>query len=198
VRSRSRGSRRRNGRRCCVERAQPIGAGGVEIDQPDPLTHGEIAHRLRVQATGVEQLAAIEFAARYRRDQQQPRAAVASEGHVAHQPHRKGFARLVVAAGIFEFRIVMAELDQHHIAVAQFLLDAVQPALLDETARTAAALSVIAHLPCGGIEKTLQLLAPSRSRCTLWAVFAGGGIASDEDAAWHGISLNFPQRSRCL
>lgn len=169
-------------RRFVAERTQPVHAARVQIDQTDAFARGEVAHGQRVEAVRIEQLPSIELAPRHRRDQDRRRAALARQRDVACQPRRERIARFVVAGRVFELRVVVAELHQQHVARAQVLRDAVQPALLDEAARAAPALRVVAYRPGFRVEEGLQLHPPALARRALGAVVAGGGITGDEHA----------------
>ena len=172
--------------RCLVaKRAQPGHARCREVDQADAFARGKCAHRRWIRAMRVQQLvdpaAALELAARQRGDQDRCRPLRARQRHVARQPLRERLRRFVVARRVLGLFVVVAELDQQHVATRQRPFHRRQPAFLDEAARTAPGLRVVAYLPRGGVEEGLQLHAPALARRAFGAVFAGGGIANDED-----------------
>lgn len=158
---------------------------------------GQLLHRQGVTAVRVEQRAEVVEQACGRGDQDRGGAGVARCGNKAAQELHVVGGRIGVARGIFALGVVMAELDQQDVATLQFLCDGIQAPFGDETARAAAALGVVAHLPLRRVEPVLQLLAPACLWRALRAVVGGGGVASDEDAVWRGVGEVCKEQQHC-
>ncbi len=165
-----------------AQRADPARGAVIEVDQRDLLTAGQRFHRLGVHAMRIQQRAEVVQQPRHRGDQHRRGALVAGQLHVALQELRVGNGGIGVARGVFELGVVVAELDQQHVTALELGGDRIQALFVDEAARAAAALGVVADLPHGGIEIALQGLAPAGLWRALRAVLGGGGIPGNEDA----------------
>ena len=165
-----------------AQRADPARGAVIEVDQCDLLTAGQRFHGLGVHAVRVQQRTKVVQQPRHRGDQHRRGALVARQLHVALQELRVGNGRIGIARGVFELGVVVSELDQQHVATLEFGGDRIQALLIDEAARAAAALGMVADLPHGGIEIALQRLAPAGLWRALRAVLGGGGIPGNEDA----------------
>ncbi|KAG0943960.1 hypothetical protein G6F31_014655 [Rhizopus arrhizus] len=99
---------------------------------------------------------------------------------MAHQQARIVSVRIGVTRAVFELRIVVAELDQQHVAAAKLAGDRLQAPFVDEAARAAPALGVVVYFEARRVQVALQRLAPARLRRTLRPVLGGGGVTGDE------------------
>ena len=120
---------------------------------------------------------------------------LARQRDVTHQPLREGLRGFVVAGRVFDLLVVVAELDQQHVAARSDLsTGASQPSSM-KLRELRPDCAWLRTSPRGGIEEGLQLHAPALARRALGAVLAGGGIADDEHAMWRSRSGPMPTGS---
>ena len=142
------------------ERLINLAALGVEVNEHHLLLFGDAAHRVRIVAKRVGELAGlVERQAVHRRDEYRRRAALAGGGNELLEQPRVVFKRPVVRP--FLLHVVVTELDEQVVAFAERGEHLFQPSLAEERAERLARLGMIRNDDAVRLEKPRQHLTPT-------------------------------------